>query len=236
MGRGAAQFLEAHLLAGDRLDDLGPGDEHVGAALDHADEVRQGGGVHRSTGAGTHDERDLWHHSRGVHVAEEDLRVAAEGRDTLLDSRSTGVVEPDEGRAGLHGQVHHLADLVGDRFTQRASDDREVLGEQVDHPAVDAPVPGDHTVPHGPVVLHAEVGAAVPHEHVQFLERRRIAEGFEPLACRELALGVVLLDARGSTGDRCPLAVTLELFDALLCGHGRSSCWAKNGTPGGPPA
>ena len=54
VGVGAAECLGGDLLAGDLLDDLGPGDEHLGlAGLD--DEVGQGRRVGRAAGAGPAD-------------------------------------------------------------------------------------------------------------------------------------------------------------------------------------
>ena len=42
MGHGAAKFLLGDLLVGHRLDDIGAGDEHVGGAGSHEDEVGDG--------------------------------------------------------------------------------------------------------------------------------------------------------------------------------------------------
>ena len=80
---------------------------------------------------------DLRHHARGQRVAQEDVGVAAERGDALLDARAAGVVEADDRRAVLHRQVHHLADLLGVGLGQRAAEDGEVLGEDVDQAAVD---------------------------------------------------------------------------------------------------
>ena len=83
---GAAQVLVAHLLAGDGADDIGPGDVHVGGALDHEDEVGDGGRVDGAAGAGPHDDGDLGHHARGQSVAQEDIAVALEAGHTFLDA------------------------------------------------------------------------------------------------------------------------------------------------------
>jgi hypothetical protein len=40
---GAADFVHGAFLAGDRLNDFRPANEHVGAALDHDDEIHQAG-------------------------------------------------------------------------------------------------------------------------------------------------------------------------------------------------
>ena len=62
-----AELLELHLLAGDRLDHVGAGDEHVRGLLDHEDEVGHGRGVDGAARAGPHDHRDLRDHA-GAHA------------------------------------------------------------------------------------------------------------------------------------------------------------------------
>ena len=112
--RRAAELLEADLLAGHRLHHVGAGDEHVRRALDHQDEVGHRRRVDGAAGARAHDERDLRDHARALDVAPEDLRVAGERDDALLDPRAARVVDPDHRAAVLRGQVHHLADLLGE--------------------------------------------------------------------------------------------------------------------------
>ena len=76
----------------------------------------------------------------GQRVPEEDVGIAAERDHPFLDPRAAGVVEPDDRRPIPEGQVHHLADLFGVRFGERAAEHGEVLGEDVHQPAVDAAV------------------------------------------------------------------------------------------------
>jgi hypothetical protein len=56
----------------------------------HEHKVRHGGAVHGAASAGPHDYGDLRDDARGVHVALEDLRVAREGVDALLDAGTAG--------------------------------------------------------------------------------------------------------------------------------------------------
>ena len=111
---GAAELLERDLLAGDGLHDVGAGDEHVRRALDHQHEVGHRGRVDGAAGAGAHHERELRHDAGELHVPPEDLRVAGERDDALLDARAARVVDPDHRAAVLRRQVQHLADLLGD--------------------------------------------------------------------------------------------------------------------------
>jgi hypothetical protein len=74
----APEVFLCHLLVRDRLDHVRTGDEHVGALLDHEDEVGDGRAVHRAAGAWSHDRTDLGDHARRERVSQEDVGVAAE--------------------------------------------------------------------------------------------------------------------------------------------------------------
>ena len=73
------------------------------------------------------------------------------------------------------------------RLGQRAAEHREVLREHEDGPAVDAAMPGHHTVAQDCWIGHAEVGGAMRHEPVELDERSRIEQRVEPLARGQLA-------------------------------------------------
>ena len=47
--------------------------------------------VDSATGARSHDEWDLWNDAAGEHVALEDVRVAGERLDALLDASATRI-------------------------------------------------------------------------------------------------------------------------------------------------
>ncbi len=227
-----AQLLERDLLVGHGLDHVRAGDEHVAGLLDHEDEVGDGGGVDRAAGARAEDRRDLRHDPGGERVAVEDLGVAAQARHALLDPRPARVVQPDQRRAGPQRQVHHVADLAGVRFRQRAAEDREVLREDVDLPAVDAAGAAHHAVAGDLALLHPEVGAAVGDEHAQLGEAAGVAERGDPLADGEPALGVDLLDLLAPAPvEEAALAVT-EVGETLVVGHGAPFTRG----PGGPVA
>lgn len=144
-------------------------------------------------------------------VAAENLAVRAEGGDAFLDAGAAGVVDADDGAAGLEREVHHLDDLLPVDLAEGAAEDGEVLGEDGDRTAVDGAVAGDHAVAVGAVVLESEVGRAVPGELVQFDERVLVQEEFDPLAGRQLALGVLLVDGACRTGVRGFLDTALQI-------------------------
>ena len=74
------------------------------------------------------------------------------------------------------GEVHDLADLVGVGFRQGAAEDREVLREDVDGPAVDRARSADDAVSRELRLLHPEVAAAVDDERVELEERPGIEQ------------------------------------------------------------
>lgn len=197
VGAGAAQLLEADVLAGDRLDDVGPGDEHVRGLVDHDREVGDRGGVDRAARARSHDQRDLRDDTGGVHIAPEDLREEAQRRHAFLDTGAAAVVDADDRAAGLQREVHHLDDFLTVDLTERAAEDGEVLRVHADGAAVDRAVPGDDTVPVRPVLLDPEVRRAVPGEFVELDEGALVQQQVHALARRQLALRVLLLHRAG---------------------------------------
>ncbi len=100
VGVGATEVFHGDVFAGDGLDDVGAGDEHLAGLVDHHHEVGQGGGVDVTTGSGAHDQRDLRDHTGGLHVAVEDLAVEAEGDDAFLDAGAGAFVDADQRSAG----------------------------------------------------------------------------------------------------------------------------------------
>ena len=171
VGVGAAEFLHRHLLAGDRLDDVRPGDEHLAGLVDHDDEVGERGGVDVAARCGAHDQRDLRDDAGGLDVVVEDVAVQAQRDDTLLDAGARAVVDADERPAGLDGQLLHLDDLLAVHLAEAAAEHRRVLAEDADVAAVDGAVAGDHAVAQRPVLGQPEVRAAVLGQRVELDER-----------------------------------------------------------------
>ena len=113
---------------------------------------------------------------------------------------------PDDRRAVAHRHVHHLADLGGVGFRQRAAEHREVLRERIHHAAVDLAVAADDAVAGDDLLFHPEVLAAMRDELVDFLERAGIEQQRHALAGGQLALRVMLL---------LPLVTAAELGQAF---------------------
>jgi hypothetical protein len=185
---------EAHLLAGHRLHHVRPRDEHVRAALDHQHEIGDRGRVDGAAGARAHDQADLRDDARALDVAPEDLRVAGQRDDTLLDARAAGVVDADDGAAELGGQVHHLADLFGEDLRQAAAEDGEVLREDADAPTEDRSVAGDDRVAVRSLLAHPELRLAMAHIAIELDERPRIEQLLRSFARQQLPLRALPLD------------------------------------------
>ena len=99
------------------------------------------------------------------------------------------------GAPTLHGQIHDLADLFGVRLRQRATEHREVLAEHEDESTIDRAVAGDDAVAQVALAVQAEIGCAMSHERVELDERIRVEQQLQPLARRQLAALVLLVDA-----------------------------------------
>ncbi len=151
---GAAEFVEADVLAGDVLDDVGAGDEHV-ALIAHGDhQVGLDRRVHGTAGALAEDQRDLGHQAAQQLVAPAQLGVPRQRRRGVLDAGAGRVVDADD-RAADHGHpLHQPGHLATEHLADRTLEHRLVVGEHPDRAAVDGAVPGHHAV--------TEEGVGVP--------------------------------------------------------------------------
>ena len=216
MGGGTTEFFLRHGLVGDGLDDVGAGHEHVARVLDHVDEVGHRRGIDRAAGAGPHDHGNLRYSARGLDIAPEHVRIAAERGDALLDAGPAGIVETDQRSAVLHSQIHDLADLLGMRFAQRAAKHGEILAEHIDHPAFDGAPAADHAIAGDDGLGHAEFGRTVSNEHIVFFEAAGIEQYFQPLAGSQLALAVLGVDALLPAAQTCLGAPVFERSNDFL--------------------
>jgi hypothetical protein len=212
MGVGGGELVERGGLAGGGLDDVRAADEHVGVLPRHDDEIRERGRVGGTAGAGPGDDRDLRDDAGGEHVAEEDLAVSGERLDALLDARAAGVVDADDGHAGLDGEVEQVADFLGVDGTDRAAADGEILGEGGDRAAPDVAGGADDAVTGHLAFFEAEVGARVVGVHAELDEIAAVEEGGEAFAGGEQAFFVAFFDAVDAAADQGLLAA---LFEAL---------------------
>ena len=168
------------------------------------------GRVDRAARARAEDERELRHDAGRLHVSPEDLRVAGERDDSLLDPRTAGVVDPDHRAAVLDRHVHHLADLLGEDLGKRAAEDGEVLGEDEHLAPEDLAVAGDDRVAVRPVRHRVEVGVAVPDVPVELDERARVEQLLDPFPRQQLPALPLPRDRLLVAGMRCLLGELLQ--------------------------
>ena len=216
VGHGTAEEFRIDFLVGHGLHDVRTGDEHVARVLDHDGEVGHRRRVDGAAGARSHDDGDLGHDPGREDVAQEDVGVATERRDAFLDPRATGIVETDDRRTDLHGQVHDLADLLGVRLRQRSTEDREVLAEDEHEPTVDRPVSGDDAVAQDMLLGHPEFGGAVGDERIEFDERPWVEQEVQSFARRQLPPGVLSFDTDRATAQQCLGPHALEPVEPLF--------------------
>ena len=223
VGHGAAQVFLGDVLVGDGLDHVGAGDEHVAGGIHHEDEIGDGGRVDGAAGARSHDGGNLRDHARGQRVAQENIGVAGQRHHAFLNARAAGIVEADDGRAVLQGEVHDLADFLRVGFRERAAEDGEVLREDVDQAAVDAAVAGDEAVAGDDLLVHAEIAAAMGDELVELFEGAFVEQQFDALARGEFAffvLAVAAFFAAALLGGGVAAAQLLELVHGLIVAGG----------------
>ena len=213
---GAAELILGDVLTGDLLDHVRPGDEHVGlAGLD--DEVGQGRGVDRATGAGAGDDRDLRDHTGQQHVGVEHLAVAGQRVDALLDPGAARIVEEEERRAVLQRGLHHRHNLLVVGLAGRTAGDGEVLAGHPHRATQHGAAAGDHAIGGHVSDIHAEGGGPVPTEQADLFEAVGVQQGVQPLAGRHLALLVLLGQAGLATTEPGLGLGFTQCFDAL--GH-----------------
>ena len=186
----AAQVFLRHVFARHRLHHFRTGEEHIRSALHHQREVRQGGRIDRTAGAGAEDARNLRHHAGGHDVTLEYLGESAQSIDAFLDTCAARVVQAYARCAHFHGLVHDLADFFSHRFRQRTAVHGEVLCEDINQTAVYRAAAGHHAVSQVLFLLHAEVRATMQLEQIHFLEAAgsssmsmRSRAVYLPLAC-----------------------------------------------------
>ena len=97
-------------------------------------------------------------------------------------------------------------------FATRTAQHGEILAEHIDLAAIDRAPAGHHPVAMRAVVFHAEIGAAMGDEHVEFFKRAIIKQQFNPFARRQLALAVLCVDPLFTAAQTGSLAAVFKLL------------------------
>ncbi len=228
MRQRAAELFLGDFFVGDRLDHVRSGHEHVAGLVDHRDEVRDCRRIHGAARARPHDRGNLRDHSGSQRVAKKDVGITAERSNAFLDPRAAGIVQADDRRAHLHGEVHDLADFLCVGFAEGTAEDREVLGKDIDQAAVDAAVSGNDAVAGKLLFGHAEVETAVFDELVEFFEGVLVEKNGDALARRHFAVGLLPIEPVLSAAQFCSAVALGELLDAV--GRRDASHYLMTGT------
>ena len=108
-------------------------------------------------------------------------------------------------------------------FRQRSAEHGEILGEDIDEPAIDGAAPGHDAVTGDLLFGHAEFGAVMLHIHVELFEAAGIQQDIQPLARRQPALLVLGLDALFPTTHAGGVTAAFQFFQLLQ--HGCALPW-----------
>src|SRR5690606_18597320 len=162
--------------------------------------------------AGSHDDGDLRDDTGRIDVALEDIGVACKRGHTFLDARAAGIVQANDRSAIAHCHVYDLADLLRMGLGERATQNGEVLAEDIDLTAVDGAPAGDNAIAGDLLFGHAEVGRAVGDEHIVFFEAAFVEQHFDTLTCRQLALGMLGVNTALAAAKARLGAPLLQLF------------------------
>ena len=123
----SAEAFHIDFLSENGLDNLRTGNEHLGDLVHHEHVVRKGRGIYGASRTRSQNDGNLRNHTAVERVAEENLSVSGKGIDTLLDTRSTGIVDADQRNPHPQGIVHNLGDLAGVHAAQGTSGHGEIL-------------------------------------------------------------------------------------------------------------
>ncbi len=216
VGHGAAELLLGDFLVGDGLNDVGAGDEHVGSLAGHENKIGDRGRIDGAARARAHNGADLRDHAAGESIAQKNIGVTGKRSDALLNTRAAGIVEADHGSAGAHGKVHDLADFARVGFGERAAENGEVLGKNVDETAIDLSKAGDEAVAGGALLLHAKIDATMTDKFVEFFKGAFVQQQMDAFARGELA-GFVFAFAAFRAAPRFGFrGLAAELFHAVV--------------------
>ena len=96
----------------------------------------------------------------------------------------------------MNRQIHDLGNFAAVALAQRSAENGEILGIQVNQPAINFPPPGDHSIAQRVIFIHAQPDRAVGHEPIYLSEGIFIQQVGDPFTRGFLSAGVLLLRLR----------------------------------------
>ena len=193
MHHGAAQLLHRSFLIDDRLHHVRSGDEHFRGVLHHENKIADGGCIAGSAGAGAKDHRDLGNHAAGLRMAQKHSRIAAQGVDSLLDSRSAAVVDADKRRFHLQRHILNSADFHGMAFSERSSDHGEILAGRIDQTSFHISISRYNAVAGYSSLIQVKVVDPGFHKGIRLHKGTLIEQQLQTFPRRQLSAVVLLL-------------------------------------------
>ena len=107
----------------------------------------------------------------------------------LVSARAGTIEQPDDGQFVPLGQFDHAAFLVEIINAERATQNREILGDHRRRPPFDLAKPGDNAIGRGVLIGNGgDRGMDMGRQLAQLFQGIAIEQQIGPLPCRKLAL------------------------------------------------
>ncbi len=171
---GAAEFLQSHGFAGHILNDLGAGNDHLALFFNHDDKIRQGRGIDRYPGTGSHDGGNLGNDAGCGRVPVKHAGNPLGGKKAFMEPPAAGVKQSHNGGLNLQGFILDPVDFLAVDGAHGPAKNGNILGIGKDHAGVDGAVPDDHAVSSDFSFFHAKIHALAFGKVIQFNKAARV--------------------------------------------------------------
>ena len=176
MSHRSAEFLECGFLSGHGFDHAWTGDEHITSFFYHEHKISHCRRINCSSGSWSHNNRNLGNNSRCPGITEENIPVAAQGVDSFLNSRSAGIIHPNDRNTRLHCQIHHFNYLAGMLFSKRTTARCKILGKSKKRSSVHQSMTCDNSIGRNIQVGHIEICRTVFYQHIDLTKSSLVKE------------------------------------------------------------
>ena len=194
------------------LHHIGTGDKHITGIFHHQDKIGQCRRIDRPTRTRTHDGTDLRDDTGSQRITQEYLRITGQRTDSLLNTGSSRIVQPDDGCSHLHSHIHHFTNLPGIRFGQCTAKNGEVLSKNIHKPFADHTISGYNSITGYFLFLHTEIRTTMGHQFIEFNKRSFLQKQVDTFTCRQFSDRMLFLDTGVSTTF---FGLPVQLFQAI---------------------
>jgi hypothetical protein len=98
------------------------------------------------------------------------------------------------------------------RLRKRSAEDREILTEDEDRPAMDASTAGDNSIAERTIFLESKVVRTMSDEHIELFEGAFVKQERQTFSRRELAFGVLIGNTLFPSTLKCIDTKAMEQF------------------------